>query len=106
MPGSWTRAEETWVKAPAVLSWLMLIAVVVTLQPGQYWLNWACAAATMPGTGSRPFRLTIRTFALPCESLMIQSASAAPAIEIGALTTAVTPAAQPAQAGGSGIETS
>ena len=103
MPGFCTSAEDTCPNAPAVPSWLKLIATVVTLHPGQYCLNCACAAATIPGTGSSPFRLTISTFALPPELAMIQSASAPPATEIGAFTIAVTPAAQPAQAGGCGL---
>src|SRR5437879_3129670 len=106
MLGSCTSAEATWLNAPAVLSWLRLIDTVFTVQSGQYLANSAPAADSIPGTGNNPFRPTINTFAVPCESLMIQSASAAPAVEIGAFTTAVIPAAHPAQAGGPGIVTS
>ena len=60
----------------------------------------------VPGLGSTSAPPMSSTFALPFESAMIQSAAAVPATLNGAVTSAVTPAAQPSQAGGTGEESS
>src|ERR671921_1742233 len=78
----------------------------VTLQSGQLVSNSFLTVSTVPGLGRMSAPPITRVFALPLESLMIQSAAALPATLKGAVTRAVTPAAQPSQSGGLGEESS
>jgi hypothetical protein len=82
----------------------MLISV--TLQPEHWSANSCLTTCTVAGLGRMSPAPITRVLALAPESLMIQSAAAFPATLNGAVTSAVTPAAQPSQSGGSGEESS
>src|SRR5574341_9478 len=82
------------------------LLITVYLQPGQFRSNSFLMVSTVPGLGRMSAPPISRVFALPPESLMIQSAAAVPATLKGAVTRAVTPAAQPSHAGGVGDESS
>src|SRR6266511_79949 len=105
MVGSLLRAACT---SPCVLVFQSLTGMLatVTLQSGQLPSISFLTVSTVAGLGRMSAPPITRTLALPPESVMIQSAAALPATLNGAVTSAVTPAAQPSQSGGLGEESS
>src|SRR5881227_3988801 len=113
---SWSMIQLT-PGSPLTLAWMSEASLVLaksasgmstnlTLHFGQYCANSALIAASMPGVGMTPPTLGTSALTSPFDRRMTQSARSAAAVLNGAVSSAVTPAAQPSQAGGGVVESS